>query len=495
MKKYLSFVLSATLSISALTSTAVFAESTKSSAPNVNSIVFFGDSIARGYGLEDGEYTYAQLCKDYFGCNVDNFASDGLDSYELMKALQRGDEDKKQAIENSEVVVISIGGNDIIHRASKQTLNFAAKKGLLKEGYTADDIPEDPGAYAMKTMIDLDAFKDYAKSGLMASLELNTELKAFSMNLRLSEGNNAYGQNEGVIKNQIIPNISESVKAIKEINPDAQVIVQTIYQPFQFSPEYVAENYGESGYSTFITTIRSDFNLIMDTFREELKNVEDIEIVDVLQTFTGLESLADSCDVTPGYAYYFTDIQEPMEAEEEGGKTMDFHPNQKGHIAIASDLINQIKVKDKSTGEFVKPAPAKRDIDPETGKETSSLIVQTIDSIDNIEKCPPLVMGQIVVALPEKLTPGDINDDGYVDAGDGGIILDEYAHLSTNDDSILTAEQKQKADINYDRYVDATDATYALMYYAYLSTLPTSEEPLDIFGYMHKINMDYAKNK
>lgn len=495
MKKYLSFVLSATLSMSALTSTAVFAESTESSAPNVNSIVFFGDSIARGYGLEDGEYTYAQLCKDYFGCNVDNFASDGLDSYELMKALQRGDEDKKQAIENSEVVVISIGGNDIIHRASKQTLNFAAKKGLLKEGYTADDIPEDPGAYAMKTMIDLDAFKDYAKSGLLASLELNTELKAFSMNLRLSEGNNAYGENEGVIKNQIIPNISESVKAIKEINPDAQVIVQTIYQPFQFSPEYVAENYGESGYSTFITTIRSDFNSIMDTFREELKNVEDIEIVDVLQTFTGLESLADSCDATPGYAYYFTDIQEPMEAEEEGGKTMDFHPNQKGHIAIASDLINQIKVKDKSTGEFVKPAPAKRDIDPETGKETSSLIVKTLDNIDDIENCPPLVMGQIVETLPEKLVPGDINDDGLVDANDASIILDEYAHLSTGDgSSILDDEQKQKADINYDGKVNANDATYALMYYSYLSTLSEGEEALDIFAYMHKSNVDDAKS-
>lgn len=490
MKKYLSLILAASLSFSAVASTAVFAEGTESAAPTVDNMVVLGDSISRGYGLGENDYSYAQLCADYLGCNLDNFAADGMSSAELCSTLQNVSEEQKQSIMNSDVVVVSIGSNDMIHYGAKQLLDFAAKKGLLNEGFTEDDIPEDPGVYALNQLLDKKAFKDYANSGLKAQLEINTELQAFSQNLRLTEGNNAYGENEGVIHNTIMANIDESVKAIKEINPDAQVIVQTVYQPFQFSPEYIEKHYGDGGYATMLTQLRTTLNSVMVTFREELQEIEDIEVVDVLQTFTALEDISLSSNATPGYAYYFTNIED----DEESGTSMDFHPNQKGHVAIASALLSKIKVKDEETGELVTPAPAERDVDPETGEAQPSLLTVTINSIEDLTDCPPLVMEQIVDTMPEMVVPGDVNNDGLVDAVDATAIRVEYALISTGEEPELDEEATKRADVNYDGKVDARDATYVSMYYAYLSTLQEGETALNIFGYMNQIQMEEATN-
>lgn len=492
MKKYLSFILSAALSLSAVASTAVFAEGTEPAAPAVDNMVVLGDSIARGYGLGEEEYSYAQLCADYLGCNLDNFAADGLDSSELLASLQNINESQKQAIENSEVVVVSIGGNDMMHYGIRQALEFAAKKDLLVEGYTADDIPEDAGVYAFNTMIDKKAFKEYADSGIQATLELNTELKAFSMNLRLTEGNNAYGKNQGIIKNTIMTNIDESVKAIRAINPDAQIIVQTVYNPFQLSPEYIEKTYGKnSGYATMLSTLREDINDVMVTFKEELSTIEDIEVVDVLQTFAAVEDINDTSDANPGSTYYFTDMQEPVDAGN-GEKTMDFHPNKKGHLAIATELINKIKVKDTETGELVTPAPAEREVDPETGEKVPTLITQTVDSIDDIADCPSTVIQQIVEKAPDikVLNLGDVDGNGFVNADDATAILVEYANISTGEPETFDEETKERANVDKNNFIDADDATAVLSYYAYLSTLQEGETPVYMFEYMKQMQSE-----
>ncbi|MCM1506093.1 MAG: GDSL-type esterase/lipase family protein [Ruminococcus flavefaciens] len=491
MKKCLSLIMAASLSLSAVVSTSVFAEGTDNTAPTVNNMVVLGDSLSMSDNLSGDEYSYSQLCADYLGCNLDSFAGYNMDSERLADTLKNPSEEQKESIANSEVVVVSIGGNDMMQYGFKQLLEFASKNDLLNEGYTADDIPEKPNQDTIKAMLDQDGLKDFANGGMKEQLAINTELRAFSMNLRLTEGSNAYGENQGVIHNMIMANIEESVKAIKEINPDAQIIIQTVYQPFQLSPEFVNKNYGE-GYAAMLTQLRSTLNEVTVTFREELQKVEDIEVVDVLQTFTALEDVSQSSNATPGYAYYFTDMQEPTEAEE-GEKTMDFHPNQKGHVAIASALLNKIKVKDEETGEMVTPAPAVREVDPETGEEQPSLLVATLDSIEDIADYPPLAMEEIVEAIPEKVVPGDVNDDGIVDAVDATAILIEYAELSTTGVPTFTKEQNKLGDVNYDGAIDAMDATYVSMYYAYLSTLPAGEEAVNIFAFMNQEQINAAQ--
>lgn len=485
MKKYLSFILSATLALSALAPATVFSEGAENSAPTLENIVVFGDSISNGYGLNDTENSYAKICADYFGSNLDNFSKDGLDSSELLEMLQNMTDEQKNSIAKSDVVVISTGGSDILHYSIKATLDFAAPRGLLKEGYTAGDIPEKPPASAIN-MLDKKAFKEYANGGIANKIALDAYLTTFTNNLSLTSG-----INKGIIHNEIMVNIDKIVKIIKEINPDTQVVVQTVYQPFQLSQDYISKNHG-TGYAMMLSQLRTKLNFVMDTFRDELMQIENIEVVDVFKTFTALENGSnDSTDATPGYAYYFTNIQQPYSAEG-GDDSMDIHPNQKGHLAISSLLIDTIKIKSAETDEWLAPAPAERPVDDETGEAVPTLFNTTYDSIEDIADYPPLAMEQIVEALPDKVVPGDVNGDGKVNAVDASVISIEYANLSTIDGvATFTDEQNKKADINYDGRIDARDATYASMYYAYLSTIQPGEEEMNIF---HFINQELTNN-
>ncbi|MDE5557905.1 MAG: hypothetical protein K2J32_09510 [Ruminococcus sp.] len=485
MKKYLSFILSASLALSALAPATVFSESAESSALTLDNIVVFGDSISNGYGLNDSENSYAEICADYFGSNLDNFSKDGLDSSELLEMFQTLTDEQKNSIAKSDVVVISTGGNDILQYIIKSILNFAAPRSLLKEGYTAEDIPEKPSASSIK-MLNMNAFKEYADGSITHTLALDNLLTTFTDNLSLTTG--SY---RGIIHNEIMVNIDKIVKIIKEINPDTQIVVQTVYQPFQLSQDYISKNHG-TGYAMMLTQLRTKLNFVMDTFRNELMQIENIEVVDVLDTFTALENgLKDSKDATPGYAYYFTNIQKPYNAGD-GEESMDLHPNQKGHLAISSLLIDTIKVRNAETNEWLAPAPAERPVDNETGEAVPTLFNATFDSIEDIADYPPLAMEQIVETIPDKVVPGDVDGNGKIDAVDASAISIEYANLSTIDGvPTFTEEQNKKADINYDGRIDARDATYASMYYAYLSTTQPGEEEMNIF---HFINQKLINN-
>lgn len=91
-----------------------------------------------------------------------------------------------------------------------------------------------------------------------------------------------------------------------------------------------------------------------------------------------------------------------------------------------------------------------------------------------------LVAGLTIVSLggisltahaePGRVTLGDLNADGFVDAIDASMTLAAYANISTEKDSGLNDEQYEAADANYDGFVDAVDASLMLSYYAYVST-------------------------
>lgn len=69
-----------------------------------------------------------------------------------------------------------------------------------------------------------------------------------------------------------------------------------------------------------------------------------------------------------------------------------------------------------------------------------------------------------------RVTLGDLNADGFVDAIDASMTLAAYANISTEKDSGLNDEQYEAADANYDGFIDAVDASLMLSYYAYVST-------------------------
>ncbi len=68
------------------------------------------------------------------------------------------------------------------------------------------------------------------------------------------------------------------------------------------------------------------------------------------------------------------------------------------------------------------------------------------------------------------ITIGDVNDDGTIDASDASKVLEEYAAISTGNDSLFNDKQKKAADVNADGKIDSSDASSILEYYASAST-------------------------
>lgn len=63
---------------------------------------------------------------------------------------------------------------------------------------------------------------------------------------------------------------------------------------------------------------------------------------------------------------------------------------------------------------------------------------------------------------------GDINGDGMTDAVDAGLILSDYAWVSSgNPEHLLTENQLALCDVFNDNYVDASDASFLMTKYAY----------------------------
>lgn len=78
--------------------------------------VALGDSICRGYGLEDPEtQRYSSLIAERTGCAVYNYGVDGQTGRELVAFLREG---KAEALAKADVVSISIGGNNLLHALS-----------------------------------------------------------------------------------------------------------------------------------------------------------------------------------------------------------------------------------------------------------------------------------------------------------------------------------------------------------------------------------------
>ena len=120
MKKLLSVMLSAIMGVSVFNILPVGAVGEVSGG-----VVIFGDSIASGYGLDkEKEYNYGQIIGDYLGCDVDNYAVSGDTTSDMLEVLANLSDEQKQNVSASDVVIISIGGNDIIHYASKKILDL-----------------------------------------------------------------------------------------------------------------------------------------------------------------------------------------------------------------------------------------------------------------------------------------------------------------------------------------------------------------------------------
>lgn len=431
MKKIISAVLSAALLFSASSALPVSAESYGDSV----NITVLGDSIASGYGLTDEEYNYGQIVADYLSGSVENYAVSGYNSAETLAQIRSFDDAQKAQLADSDIVIISIGANDMINYASSSLLEFAAAKGLLKDGKTADDIPEKPSLQSVKELLDRDALTNYMNS-FSNIKSFNDRLTSIYQNITYTDANPNGANRAQIIAKQIIPNIKEMVSEIKAANPNARIVLQTVYNPLQLQASYeenMKTTYG-SAYTTAYIQFKTLFSNITTKCAEQFKAIEGVEIADVFTDFSSTDENSQK------YGWYFTKIQS-------GKNNLDIHPTQAGHVAIATTILNTL-------GET---------------REDGGLLSLTFSGLANADNYPTYALNEYKKVAGDYCL-GDVNSDGSINASDASLILSQYSLLMTEQPITISENQLKACELNNDNTVDSSDAADILRYYAFTMT-------------------------
>lgn len=194
---------SAVSSIGAVSSTenTVSEESAADEKSELKSLTILGDSIATGCMLpqyEAGDNYSAPLSfGNMLGAefeNYRNFAVDGRTTEELLNALETADGELSEALAGSDVIVISIGGNDFLQPMITAIYNDETLDHMFEE--TSTELSDE----------------DFQRA-------LDTALEAA----------------KAVDVSQSFDNIGKCAAKITEINPTAKIILMTVYDPFSGS--------------------------------------------------------------------------------------------------------------------------------------------------------------------------------------------------------------------------------------------------------------------
>lgn len=253
-------------------------------------IVFLGDSIPDGYGLENYSADDNTLCDSYpnilrerFGnelsgiCDFEavNRAVSGDTSSQLLGHIQSGELD--DALKDSDAVVVSIGGNDILE-IFLDTLMNTFDKDDLKNG----DINLFTAATAIQKM----------------SKEMDTALDGFEVNL------------------------SDIMSQLKS-RTDGKIFLQTLYNPFEdfdyipLIPSLAKEKIGRLNgiIGDYSETDGYEVADVASSFEGKAEEITNIDKFDIHPNAQGHEIIADVVeDALRTETYSYTVYEEVPEA-------------------------------------------------------------------------------------------------------------------------------------------------------------------------------------
>ncbi len=248
--------------------------------------IALGDSITTGYGLENynsndvknktSEKSFVSKLSKKIGKEAVNLGVDGIDSTRLLNAITNpSTADQKEAIaqiEKAGVITISIGGNDVF-MALAEVLND--KLGKDKNLFNASK------QEILKVTMEL-IFNKSAKETLKNNVSEAT--KTFIGD----KANNKEGNFVGIIRK------------LKELNSDAQIVVNTIYNPYDIQ---------------FASFCNEAIDTINAKIISDSDNGKNFLVADVYSAFS---------KASKGTILVNADT----------GKTFDPHPTAKGHEVI-----------------------------------------------------------------------------------------------------------------------------------------------------------------
>ena len=242
--------------------------SSKTYAAETNDIVVFGDSIATGNNGKTFDFPSLAAKAIDNGNLLGNYAKNGSTSEEVLDVIKT----KESSIKEAETVVVSAGANDYL----KEILSIVSE--YMDEG---------------------DSIETMTKEKLEA---LKEKLQADKANLvsKLSRVN--------AVTDVAYGNVKSIADEIKTINPDAEIYILNLYNPFETASEY-----DEVG-----TMINNLAYTVIDTFNTKLRLIENASVVQVAAAFEGNTKVYMGID------------------------QRDVHPSNAGQIKIASLLTSSV---------------------------------------------------------------------------------------------------------------------------------------------------------
>lgn len=262
MKKVFAIALALILMLSVIPFSAVNAAQTKR-------LVFMsvGDSIAHGTGLKDkANDAYGAIVSEVRGYDFINDAVGGYTSDDLLKQFTDKNHPKYCGNDaaKADIICISIGGNDILKDSD-----------ISKAFYSGD------------------------------------YLAMYS----------AFNKKSSSIASNIRSNVKKVIAKIKELNPDAVVLFQNIYNP------------------VFVNdTLRGLAGIGLDVFNKSITDINEKNVF-----------IPDVCSVINSASMMNSDM---------------IHPNEKGHMAIA-DAVDKCLTKALGNSQQGEPTPSEPDEDSE----------------------------------------------------------------------------------------------------------------------------------
>ncbi len=238
-------------------------------AEDIKKITLLGDSITRGYGLSEEELNYGDYLKSYFSAEVNNFAKDGLTTEEQLEELET--QEIQNSIQDSDIVCISIGGNDLLSIFEDALYDLDMSGGIIS---------------------------DSEGEGLFFNIS-SEFVQSFVINYTSAFGSAAITASE---------NMEKIKNKIEEINPDAEIVMQTVYIPFESSDEKK---------NTIYKPLKTFASLYIGTINTAIKE--------------NAPKLADINLKFSEKPYLYTNID-----------NFDIHPNYFGHMLIAEEIIQTL---------------------------------------------------------------------------------------------------------------------------------------------------------
>ena len=266
--------------------------------PTYSTYLALGDSIAEGYGLSNpNTQRYSEVVRSKLGVsknNTNNMAVSGMTCEEFYSYIQQND--KKEWIQKSDIITVSIGSNELLTLAT----------GALSE---ATGIPANDPAFMEKVQ------QVFIQANILKKFELAQAVYNFFTSQETKNKINA-----SIAKYQEF--WDKSVKYIKSINANADIIATEFYNPYY---EVNVLTYDLGG---FVAEPIEKMNTVLKT---RSNNETDYKIAKIYDGFN---------KTNPRLTNVSIDIANSK-------INMDPHPSSSGHQYIASKIMDAVATIEK----------------------------------------------------------------------------------------------------------------------------------------------------